>query len=81
MTKAEKAIAYFQRRHGTDKFRELTSTSKKYRKFTHPINPKSFIWIGRAGAVLSGRTVSDSVSITAQVEAWIARDERVEAGK
>lgn len=60
MTKAEQVIEILKGRGA----REVTSTSRKYRKFTYPNRPDQFYWIGKAGAVRVGKTVGDSVSLT-----------------
>lgn len=41
---------------------EVTSTSRKYRKF---VRGDRTLWLGKCGAVRAGRTVSDSVSLSA----------------
>ena len=42
--------------------RELPSNSRKYRKFTHPVQG-NYYWVGKAGALRSGKTIGDSVSL------------------
>jgi hypothetical protein len=45
------------------RWEEVTSTSSKYRKFRKQ-NVKTFVWLGRCGAVRIGRTVTNSHSRT-----------------
>jgi len=49
--------------------KELLSGSRKYRKFSLPVQPRggqreSFYWLGRAGALRVGPTSTDSSSVT-----------------
>ena len=44
--------------------KELPSTSRKYRKFTHPTRENAFYWVGKSGALRAGRTAGDSISLT-----------------
>lgn len=51
-------IADFLLEHG---YTEETITSRKYRKFTHPKRNHP-LWLGKAGALRSGRISSDTVN-------------------
>lgn len=42
-------------------YAEETITSRKYRKFTHPRRNHP-LWLGKAGALRSGRIASDTVN-------------------
>ncbi len=48
-------------------FREVESRSRKYRQFQAP-GAESYYFVGRSGAVRSGRIVTNSSSITPQVQ-------------
>ena len=61
MTKTDRIIRYLR----ASGFVEEMSTSKKYRKFT--FNNRTY-WVGKAGAVRTGRTCFESVSITDAIE-------------
>ena len=41
----------------------VLATSKKYQKLTVPGEPEMFYWLGKAGALRKGRTVSESYSM------------------
>ena len=76
MTKAERAIEFLKARGSL----EVKSSSRKYVKMTNPygarIRPENgFLWIGKSGAVRSGATISDSISITDAIERMIKREE------
>jgi hypothetical protein len=58
MKLSDKIIEYLKETHGAV---EVTSPSRKYRKFT---TNKSTYWVGRNGALRAGDTVSDSVRLT-----------------
>lgn len=60
MTKTERIVRFLT--EGLKKT-ELTSTSRKYRKFTGR-DENHFYFVGKAGAVRSGKIASDSISIT-----------------
>ena len=42
-------------------YRETSSPSRKYRKFTRN---EHTLWLGKCGAVRSGRTVGESISLS-----------------
>lgn len=59
---------------------ELQSSSSKYRKFTHPKYADRFYWVGKAGALRVGRTVGESVSVSAAVHKMLnASKKKIEA--
>ena len=60
MKKTERIIEYFISKGAKE---VLPSKSRKYRQFTSLLG-KTFIWIGKAGAVRVGKTSSNSISIT-----------------
>jgi hypothetical protein len=65
-TKAERIAEYLVKTKGAV---EVPSRSRKYRTFTRPDIPKdlfqeTFYFVGKAGAVRTGRTISDSYSIS-----------------
>ena len=60
MTKAERIVRFMT--EGLQKT-EIQTNTRKYRKFTGR-NENHFYFVGKAGAVRSGRIASDSVSIT-----------------
>lgn len=61
-TKAERIAEYLTGKG----YREVASSSRKYRKFVrdHDLNA---MWVGKCGAVRVGRTVSDSISLSAHI--------------
>lgn len=60
MTKAEQVIKYLMGKGA----REVTSNSRKYRKFSYPGRGDKFYFVGKAGALRVGRTVGESVSVS-----------------
>jgi hypothetical protein len=58
-TKAQRIVEYLER-HG---YCEVPFRSKKYRAFRKP-GKDTYTFVGKAGAVRAGRTVSDSVSVS-----------------
>lgn len=64
-TKAEKLADRLQHLG----FREVPSTSRKYRNF---IKGDRVLWLGRCGALRAGRTISDSISLDTY---WLLRAE------
>ena len=48
--------------------KEVKSSSRKYRTFRSSTSKRNY-YVGKAGAVRAGKTVSDSFSITEQVHA------------
>jgi len=70
-TKAEKFIAAMQ----ANGWREVASPSRKYRKLEKRSHTPC--WVGRAGAVRVGDTVSDSHSMTHLVD-WAAIDDKLD---
>ena len=50
-----------------DGFTEVEGRSRKYRKFTKdaPTRIGVFLFVGRKGAVRKGRSISNSISLTA----------------
>ena len=59
MTKTEKIVEWLKAR-GREEI--IPSKSKKYRQFTGR-GPNSYYWVGKNGALRSGRTVRESFSI------------------
>ena len=45
-------------------YREITSNSRKYRKFQKPGEYGVFYYVGKAGALRHGRNLSESISYT-----------------
>jgi hypothetical protein len=41
-----------------------TGTTPKYLKFIHPSFPGKYIYVGKKGAIRSGKTIADSISVT-----------------
>lgn len=64
MTKRDKVIAFLKKRN----CKQLTSTSAKYLKFSRPDDPQSFYWVGNNGALRTGKTVSESISLSGVVK-------------
>lgn len=62
------------------KAEEVKSTSSKYRKFFRRDKAKSY-WLGKAGAVRWGRTVSSAISVTDIIEIKMKQWEREIATK
>ena len=60
MTKTDRIVRFLT--EGLKKT-ELPTNTRKYRKFTGR-NDQLFYFVGKAGAVRSGRIASDSISIT-----------------
>jgi hypothetical protein len=59
-TKAERIAEYLIKTKGAA---EVTSRSRKYRTFTRPDIPGTFFFVGKAGALRTGKNVSDSYSL------------------
>ena len=56
-TKAERIAQHLT----NEGYREQTSPSRKYRKFTRG---DQTLWLGKCGTVRAGRTISDSISLS-----------------
>lgn len=60
-----------------DGYHEAFTDSRKYRKFVATkighLDAGGTLWVGKAGAVRSGRTIGDSVSITDSFARWQPR--------
>ena len=64
LSKAETIIKYLIENEGAE---EVSSNSRRYRKFTRP-GTNRFYYVGKMGAIRSGRTATDSISLTAKYE-------------
>jgi len=69
VTKEQRAVNFFTAMG----LREISSRSKKYRTFLTPSSNKLY-FIGHSGAVRTGKTASDSISVSdvlwKRIEAW-----------
>lgn len=68
MNKSEQVIKYIKSIEAI----ELPSTSRKYRKFTHP-DMGRFYFVGKSGALRVGRSIADSISLTTSVGQLLKR--------
>lgn len=66
MTKTEKAIQFLKSKGLV----EICGKSTKYRTFKKPVG-STLYFVGKAGAIRKGRTVSESVSVSDQIHAYI----------
>ena len=62
-TKADNIAAILE----ADGCREITSNSRKYRKFQKPGEYGMFYYVGKAGALRHGRNIAENISLTSYV--------------
>lgn len=67
--KAQQIIDYLERVGMV----EVETNSTKYRKFKGGYTHSGYFWVGKAGAVRFGETLTDSVSMTAFIKGQIEK--------
>lgn len=69
MTKAERVVTALLARGG----KEVASKSRKYRQFTRTDKPEFFYFVGKKGALRTGRVASASISLEQIVPSLLAK--------